>query len=275
MAINGNYLGLYINGQRIALTKTNDFSQKRSFDDITTKDSSGSKEVLPTMLEANCSMEGIFTSNLQNKLQWPENFNNAVWSKGGATISGTKIEAPNGQLLGQVLTWNASSNINQTVDNFDFTPFIGETIIVSLYVKGSGSIELQVGDDADNNDSGIITLTIDWQRITASYVLDSGVDIYLQLNKVSGTAVSLAFPQLEIGTIATNYKGSQETFKDLVTISEARQKVTILQTTNFDDDLTITYEGYITDLAIKAEHDKANTFTCNFESTSSITNSIV
>ena len=51
MAVSGNYLGLYVNGQRIALTKSNDFASKMAMIDITTKDSSGNKEVQPGLKE--------------------------------------------------------------------------------------------------------------------------------------------------------------------------------------------------------------------------------
>jgi len=64
MAVSGNYLGLYVNGQRIALTKSNDFASKMAMIDITTKDSSGNKEVQPGLKEGSCSMEGICTSGL-------------------------------------------------------------------------------------------------------------------------------------------------------------------------------------------------------------------
>jgi hypothetical protein len=270
MAVNGNYLGLYVGGQRIALTKSNDFSQKVATEDMTTKDSQGFKEVLPTLKEASCSMEGICTANLTNYLQWPEAFNNAIWVKGGTgSISGTKVANNDEQLLAQVLTWGTGTAISQTFvsnDNLIET----NTIYFSIWLKGSGTVTIEVGDSASASISSTITLTSNWVRHSISFELETAYEIYVKINKVSGTTVSLFGPQLE-KNILTAYKGSTETLRDLQTIAENRTKVSLLYSDYFSNSFTTAYEGFITDVSVKNAHDSISTFTCNFQSTGSTT----
>jgi len=270
MAVNGNYLGLYVGGQRIALTKSNDFSQKVATEDMTTKDSQGFKEVLPTLKEASCSMEGICTANLTNYLQWPEAFNNAIWVKGGTgSISATKVANNDKQLLAQVLTWGTGNAITQTLGTNNLVA--GDTIYFSVWLKGSGTVTIEAGDIDGLTTSSTITLSSTWTRYSVSYQLGfNATDIYVKINKVSGTAVSLFGPQLEKG-ILTAYKGSTETLRDLQTIAENRTKVNLLYSDYFSGSFTTAYEGFITDVSVKNAHDSISTFTCNFQSTGSTT----
>lgn len=269
MAVNGNYLGLYVGGQRIALTKSNDFSQKVATEDMTTKDSQGFKEVLPTLKEASCSMEGICTANLTNYLQWPEAFNNAIWVKSGTgSISGTKVANNDNQLLAQVLTWGTGNAITQTLGSTNLVA--GNTVYFSVWLKGSGSVTIEVGDDDASTTSSTITLSSEWFRYSVSHVLTTAGDVFCKINKVSGTTVSLFAPQLE-KDILTAYKGSTETLIDLQTIAENRTKVSLLYSDYFSGSFTTAYEGFITDVSVKNAHDSISTFTCNFQSTGSTT----
>jgi hypothetical protein len=270
MAVSGNYLSLYVGGQRIALTKSNDFSQKVATEDMTTKDSQGFKEVLPTLKEASCSMEGICTSNLTNYLQFPENFENAAWVKGGTgSISGTRTADLNSQLRAQVLTWGTGTTFTQTLGTTNLVP--GDIVYFSVYLKGSGTVTIQVGDDDGSTVSSTITLSSDWVRYNVVYTLGfNATNIYAKINKVSGTAVSLSMPQLE-KTNLTAYKGSTETLRDLQTLVENRTQISILYSDYFSGSFTTAYQGFLTDLSIKNTHDTLGTFTCNFQSTGSTT----
>lgn len=270
MAVNGNYLGLYVGGQRIALTKSNDFSQKVATEDMTTKDSQGFKEVLPTLKEASCSMEGICTASLTNYLQWPEAFNNAIWTKDGTgSISGTKIANNDSQLLAQVLTWGTGAFISQNVGTIDL-PGVPPSCF-SVYLKGTGTVTIEVGNDSDATVSSTITLSSTWTRHYVVLLNAVGTNNYVKINKVSGTAVSLFGPQFEIATTPSIYKGSTETLRDLQTIAENRTKVSLLYSDYFSGSFTTAYEGFITDVSVKNAHDSISTFTCNFQSTGSTT----
>lgn len=271
MAVNGNYLGLYVGGQRIALTKSNDFSQKVATEDMTTKDSQGFKEVLPTLKEASCSMEGICTASLTNYLQWPEAFNNAIWTKDGTgSVSGTKIANNDNQLLAQTYTWGTGAFISQNVGTIDLEG--APKSCFSVYLKGTGTVTIEVGSDDGLTVSSTITLSSTWTR---HYVVFAHTFVntnnYVKINKVSGTAVSLFGPQLEIATTPSIYKGSTETLRDLQTIAENRTKVSLLYSDYFSGSFTTAYEGFITDVSVKNAHDSISTFTCNFQSTGSTT----
>jgi len=268
MAVSGNYLGLYVNGQRIALTKTNDFANKMAMIDITTKDSSGNKEVEPGLKEGSCSMEGICTSGLTNLLQWPEAFDNAIWVKGGTgAISGTKVANDNNQILAQTYTFGTGTQIKQTFATAPSVLAIADKVVFSIYLKGTGTVNIQVGDSVGSTTSSTITLSSTWTRYEATYTLAATSGIFVAVNKVAATVVTLFGPQIEEGLIATSYKGSQVTFLDLQTIAEARTKVTLLYSDFLALDFKQSYEGYISDVMIKSSNDEAETFTCTFMGT--------
>lgn len=270
--MNGNYLALYVKGQRIALAKSNDLTSKTAMIDITTQDSAGNKEIMPGLKENTCSMEGICTSNLTNLLQWPENIENSAWFTQGANVSGLRAEAPNGQMRAQVITWNNSISIGQ---NTGASLPLNSQITASIYVKGTGSVKIGCGDENDSFISNTITLSSNWQRIEITAVIESGNQPYLILAKVSGTAVTVAYPQLEVGQAATLYKGSQTTLEDLQTIADNREKITVLYTDSFEGSMAQSFEGYISDVQIKSSANDASTFTCNFESTTAKTISTI
>jgi len=268
MAVSGNYLGLYVNGQRIALTKSNDFASKMAMIDITTKDSSGNKEVQPGLKEGSCSMEGICTSGLTNLLQWPEAFDNAIWTKGGTgAISGTKVANDSNQILAQTYTFGTGTQIKQTFATAPSVLAIGDKVVFSISLKGSGTVTIQVGDSVGSTTSSTITLSSTWTRYEAVYTLAATSGIFAAVNKVSATAVTLFGPQVEENTVATSYKGSQVTLLDLQTIAEAKTKVTLLYSDFLALDFKQSYEGYISDLTIKSSNDEAETFSCSFMGT--------
>jgi hypothetical protein len=272
MAVSGNYLGLYVNGQRIALTKTNDFANKMAMIDITTKDSSGNKEVEPGLKEGNCSMEGICTSNLINKLQWPENIGNAAWvTFGTGAPSATRVANENGQILAQVVTWGTSTYFQQLAPlGLDTIPS-GGRVTFSVWLKGTGSVKIAVGDGSTETESSTITLTATLTRYSITHLSGGGTDIMAAIRKVSGTAFTCFGMQAEKGASATSYKGSQVTFSDLQTIADNRTKVTLLYSDFLALDFKQSYEGYISDLMVKSTNDDAETFTCTFMGTGSQT----
>jgi hypothetical protein len=268
MAVNGNYLGLYVNGQRIALTKSNDFASKMAMIDITTKDSSGNKEVQPGLKEGSCSMEGICTSGLTNLLQWPEAFDNAIWVKAGTgSVSGTKIANDNSQILAQTYTFGTGTQIKQTFASAPSVIAIGDKIVFSISLKGTGKVNIQIGDSIGSTTSSDITLSSNWTRYEVLYTVSSLTGIFAAINKATATTVSLFGPQVEESLVATSYKGSKTTLLDLQTIAEARTKVTLLYSDYLALDFKQSYDGYISDLMIKSSNDSAETFTCSFMGT--------
>ena len=266
MAVIGNFLALYLAGQRVALATSNDFASKMAMIDITEKESAGNKEVMPGMDEASANLEAIATSALTNYLQFPEAFNNAIWVKGGTgAISGTKIANDNGQLLAQTLTWGTGTTITQTLGTTDLAG--SNYVCFSVYLKGTGSITLEIGDDASSVRSSTFTLSSSWTRYSLIFQLDSAISVYVKINKVSGTAVSLYAPQLENGQTATLYKGSKVTLAQIADYIKNRTQVSILHSTYLSGDKTYQYNGYLTDLQVKASANDATTFSVSFTGT--------
>lgn len=266
MATIGNFLALYVNNQRVALATSNDFSMKRAMIDITEKESAGYKEVLTGMKEGMCTLEAIATSSLSNYLQWPESFDNAVWVKDGtASISGTKIANDNGQLLAQTLTWGTGTRIFQELGTTDL--LVDDYVCFSLYLKGTGTINIEVGDNDSFTVSSTIALSSTWTRYSVVYKLVAATQVFAAVNFVSGSSVSLFGPQLERGQTPTIYKGSKETLTDLANIINNNDKVNLLHSTFITGDQSFLYEGYLSDLQIKSAANDKVTFTCNFQGT--------
>ena len=266
MAVSGNYLGLYVNGQRIALTKSNDFASKMAMIDITTKDSSGNKEVQPGLKEGSCSMEGICTSGLTNLLQWPEAFDNAIWTKAGTgSVSATKVANNSNQILAQTYTFGTGNTIVQALSNPKLIN--GQTATFSIQLKGTGNVTIQLADNGGSSVSSTIALSSNWTTYSVTLNVTDKTDVFCTVNKLTATAVTLFGPQLELGSVATSYKGSQVTLLDLQTIAEARTKVTLLYSDFLALDFKQSYEGYISDVMIKSANDEAETFTCSFNGT--------
>ena len=266
MAVSGNYLGLYVNGQRIALTKSNDFASKMAMIDITTKDSSGNKEVQPGLKEGSCSMEGICTSGLTNLLQWPEAFDNAIWTKAGTgSVSATKVANNSNQILAQTYTFGTGNTIVQALSNPKLIN--GQTATFSIQLKGTGNVTIQLADNGGSSVSSTIALSSNWTTYSVTLNVTDKTDVFCTVNKLTATAVTLFGPQLELGSTATSYKGSQVTLLNLQTIAEARTKVTLLYSDFLALDFKQSYEGYISDVMIKSSNDEAETFTCSFNGT--------
>lgn len=266
MAVSGNYLGLYVNGQRIALTKSNDFASKMAMIDITTKDSSGNKEVQPGLKEGSCSMEGICTSGLTNLLQWPEAFDNAIWTKAGTgSVSATKVANNSNQILAQTYTFGTGNTIVQALSNPKLIN--GQTATFSIQLKGTGNVTIQLADNGGSSVSSTIALSSNWTTYSVTLNVTDKTDVFCTVNKLTATAVTSFGPQLELGSVATSYKGSQVTLLDLQTIAEARTKVTLLYSDFLALDFKQSYEGYISDLTIKSANDEAETFSCSFMGT--------
>lgn len=266
-AVLGNFLGLYIDSQRVALATSNDFASKMAMIDITEKESAGFKEVMPGLDEATATLEAMATSALTNFLQWPENFANAIWVKGGTgSVRGTRVVNNNDQLLAQVYTFGTGTVVSQLL-----APGTGllptQYITFSIQVKGSGTVTIEVGDDSGSTVSSTITLTSTLTTYSVTYLLDTAVDIFCAINKVSATAVTLYAPQIERGQTATLYKGSKTTLLDIANAIKNRTQVSILHSTYITGDQTFQYNGFLTDLQIKSAANEAVTFSVNFTGT--------
>lgn len=267
MAILGNFLAFYLNGQRVAMATGNNVSIKTDIVDITNNDSGSWGEIMPTRHTLSGSVEAFFCSSIDNLLQFPEAFGNAAWSK-DTGVAVTDNTDSNGnttpQKIADTITWNAGAFIQQIIAD---TLTIGNIVTGSIWVKGIGTIKLTVGDDAGSTDSANIVLSGTWTRVSVSHTLGSAVDVFFKITKVSGTAVILDRAMLNIGSSALAYRGSTELYAALQDAEINKTLIPFRYTTDIQGDMNITGNMYITQLDVKATNNDAMKFTCNINGT--------
>lgn len=153
------------------------------------------------------------TAIRRNLLSFTEVFSNAVWGKIlGATVTPNTTIAPDGTLTGDTITFsaNSSNRIEQLAGN----AVVGQTVTASIWLRGSGTIGLNVGSDAPGNVDGVtestITLTSQWVRhsVTVTYVGSAGLRRMMIIWRtfLTATTVDVWGAQMEIGATPSNYQ---------------------------------------------------------------------
>lgn len=93
-----------------------------------------------------------------NLLTYSEQFDNAVWTKGGATITANTVVAPDGTLTGDKLVEDGTNN-EHFVRYSGAAPLGASTF--SLYAKASGRSELRVaGSNSPGNGGGDVSFNL-------------------------------------------------------------------------------------------------------------------
>jgi hypothetical protein len=147
----------------------------------------------------------------RNLLTWTEQFDNASWSKVvGATVSANTAVAPDGTTTADTISFNTTNG--NRVEQTGGTAINGETLTVSMWLKGTGTINLNVGTDTGVGGSGetTIALTSSWVRYSTSVTLSSptGSRRAMVIWRTGNTATSVDVwgAQLELGSVATDYQ---------------------------------------------------------------------
>jgi hypothetical protein len=177
----------------------------------------------------------------RNQFTYSEDFGNAVWSKIlSASVATNTVIAPNGTLTGDTITFNTTNG--NRVEQSAGTAVNGTTITFSVWMKGSGTINLNVGTDTGVGGSTetIISLTSSWVRYSASVTLSSPTGLQRGMiiwrTGSTATAVDVWGAQLETGSTATAYQ------KVVSAIEVTEANVASLSYLSFDgiDDFMIT-----------------------------------
>jgi hypothetical protein len=144
----------------------------------------------------------------RNLLTYTEQFDNAVWTKGSATISSTSVTSPVGDAGADRLSITAAQNNLYA----RYTTVSGSTYTLSVYAKGNGQTLRMVTTDNAGAVLGSKTqaLTDSWQRVSLTYS-GSGTAEFINIHdsRSGGSAsgdIDLWGAQLETGSSATAYQ---------------------------------------------------------------------
>lgn len=141
-----------------------------------------------------------------NLIVYPNGFANTIgtqnWQPGNSGTV-TQLAAGTNPIAGYGPAWqlnNPASNgqITQTVN------FANAQQTFSLYAKGTGSPQIYFNVAGSNIGSGTFTLTSSFQRFSDTWTPSAGSQA-LGITVFSGTAVTIANAQLELGASATTY----------------------------------------------------------------------
>ena len=127
-----------------------------------------------------------------NLIQFPNEYENAYWSKSGATINGTLQIAPDGTNTARLVTVNSSSlGLYKLVDN---NVLAGEELYMSVWLKSDVPTDILVGYNGasvSSNRAGIkFNITADWVKYSFSWNAlynDTGIYVAIASTKWSGS----------------------------------------------------------------------------------------
>ncbi len=253
----GNFFGLYVQGKRVALAQAKSVSFKTATENITTDDSQGYEEIIPTIHNLSTSVDGLVCAHLDNYLQFPEDLTKSGWTKDSAvTINAAYGEDRKGQLRSNKITFNAGSQVSQII-----TPDGEGNYWASLYAKGSGKVNLII-TDGTNSETLSITLTSEWVRY--SVALEGDTDpITFRIQKDTATSLDVCDTMVSRGEFLSDYKGSQLMAKELMNYQINKTKVQTLWSNDLDGDTKITVDAYISGFDLKTKNDTATQFSCS------------
>jgi hypothetical protein len=146
-----------------------------------------------------------------NLVQYSEEFNNAVWGKSGSPapiITANTTVAPNGTTTADTLEMTSPSPSTRLEQVFTFG---AGDYAISVYVKSLSGINQVVRlfkyDGVSETNSGDITVTNEWTRITYNFASSSGVGTINIRAGVGGGNVNIAIWgfQANIGSTAKPY----------------------------------------------------------------------
>jgi len=145
-----------------------------------------------------------------NLITYSEDFANAAWSKRGNTVvTSNTVISPNGTLNGSTVSGlsGTGSNDLQFVKSGNTA---NNTYTYSVYLKGSGTLRIQLSNGIDQGFDDTITLTSSWKRhfLTSTFNSTTTPSLIANLDDLNGqtaTQFDIWGAQLEQNSYATSY----------------------------------------------------------------------
>ena len=141
-----------------------------------------------------------------NLVTYSEDF--SEWTKtGGTTVSATNILSPSGENNGTNISGLSGSGENDLYLITGQDP-ASKTYSASVYLKGNGTLRLQISNNVNQGIGEIITLTSDWKRhtVTGTFNSTSGnLSVTLDDNGGTATEYKVWGAQMEQLSYATSY----------------------------------------------------------------------
>ena len=144
-----------------------------------------------------------------NIITYSEDFSNASWTKAGNTVvTLNNAISPDGTLNASTVTGLDGTSTNDLYTQPTFNTS-NKTVTYSVYLKGSGTLRINVSNNVDDGSSKTLTLTNNWEKYFITYSFNATIttQIVCNLDDLSATATTYEIwgAQLEQNSYATSY----------------------------------------------------------------------
>jgi len=144
-----------------------------------------------------------------NLIEFPNEYENAYWTKNGATINGTLQIAPDGTNTARLVTVNSASLGLYALVNNDFLST--NELYMSVWLKADTATDILIGFNgqtkASNNKGRLLNITTTWAKyiFTHTPVDDTGIFVAIASTKWNGANSNNALTQREVYVWGASY----------------------------------------------------------------------
>jgi len=143
-----------------------------------------------------------------NLVTYSEDFSNAAWIKNGGVSVSLGVISPKGDASAYNVTGLTGSGSNDLINSYSTNP-ANNTYTYSVYLKGSGTLRIQMSNSIDSSEQVIVTLSSEWQRFELTHTFNStaatSVSAIHDDSGATATEYDIWGAQLEQGSYATSY----------------------------------------------------------------------